>query len=698
MSSKIRDFATVLTHDSLLMAKTWRTDGKIEPYSTAKYFKARTVDLRGFADLVELLTILENSPRSCVIRGRYRGDDYSKEHNPEHKPMYAQRLEDLWEDVPHHWFLAEVDNFEPIGCDPCEDPVSAIDEFISTMPNEFHNASYYWQLSNSAGHESNAGKLKAHIWFWLDRPYGSEHLRAWVKGTNVPVDPAVLQTVQVHYTSRPQFERGMEDPIAIRSGVVERENKTVDLRLRDIGVYDEQAKLTRRKMLDATYASDRVATRLFERNMVIRTGREGQLFIECPCADRHTGEGGETSTVYYPPNTGGYASGNFKCLHAHCIDSPQSDFTIALGFNPIDEFDVLDVDDTAPTAPTPESVKEKSPRFQPVRASRFVGGEPTYWLIKKVIPDAKLVVLYGPSGSGKSFMALDLACAICNSDNWRGYKIPKPGRVVYVASEGAKSFGKRIEAYSLEYGIPIDDIDLYVIADNPSVMKGDDVRDLIRAIHALGPVRLIVMDTLARAMTGGNENASEDMGMAISQCDVIATVLKTTVMLIHHSGKDDAKGARGHSSLKAAADAELEVSRSDDSRVLHITKQKDGEDGLDFGFKLREVKLGEDEDGDDITSCVCVYTDVTRDAVKKRATRGENEKFILSVFAEHCASPAVGMTTNELIEIAIKTKGEPDTPRERSTLKSNLRRALSTLIRDGVLESIDGVITQPQDL
>ena len=140
--------------------------------------------------------------------------------------------------------------------------------------------------------------------------------------------------------------------------------------------------------------------------------------------------------------------------------------------------------------------------------------------------------------------------------------------------------------------------------------ESQDVELLVawaKAIEAdLGePIGMVVIDTLNRAMGGGNENSAEDMGAFLAAAAKLQKALGCLVLIVHHSGKDEAKGSRGHSSLLGAVDTELEVRREPQQPGnLKVTKQRDGDDGRRFGFGLQVVTIGEDEDGDQVTSCV----------------------------------------------------------------------------------------------
>ena len=174
------------------------------------------------------------------------------------------------------------------------------------------------------------------------------------------------------------------------------------------------------------------------------------------------------------------------------------------------------------------------------------------------------------------------------------------GAVVYIAGEGHGGIGARIKAcrihHQINAGIPI-----YILRHQINLRSStEDINSLMLAVAELSETRqlkidLIVIDTLARAFGGGNENSSEDMGAFITSCGHLQQVFDAALLIIHHSGKDQAKGLRGHSSLLGAVDTELELLRFDDQPrgVVHISKQKDGEDGVRYGFEMVEIEVDE---------------------------------------------------------------------------------------------------------
>lgn len=118
------------------------------------------------------------------------------------------------------------------------------------------------------------------------------------------------------------------------------------------------------------------------------------------------------------------------------------------------------------------------------------------------------------------------------------------------------------------------------------------------------PPALVIVDTLARAMGEGDENSGPDMGAMIRTLDLIRGETGAHVLVVHHAGKDTSKGARGHSSLRAAVDTEIEVTRDGLFITAETKKQRDMEGQRTFSYSLSRVELGLDEDGDPVTSCV----------------------------------------------------------------------------------------------
>ena len=318
------------------------------------------------------------------------------------------------------------------------------------------------------------------------------------------------------------------------------------------------------------------------------------------------------------------------------------------------------------------------------------------WIVKDFLPKATLGVLFGESGSGKTFASYDLCAAVCRGIEWNGKRVTK-GRVLYVVAEGVAGFVNRIKAYCHQQGIQPSDIDMDVISDlTPNLLEPAQITDLIKDIKKREPYDLIVMDTFAQVMPGANENSGEDVGKALAECKRIHRHTGAMVLLVHHSGKDASKGARGWSGLRAAADVELEVLRSDELRSISVTKLKDGQDGANIGFKLHTVILGEDEDGDDITSCIVEYTNTGRATREKGAVVGPKERQILMVLNE-----VFGLGTDqkmplpELIEAAAAQLAPP-VDGKRDNRKRDVTRCIDSLSAKNYLFVEDGMVKLPE--
>ena len=260
--------------------------------------------------------------------------------------------------------------------------------------------------------------------------------------------------------------------------------------------------------------------------------------------------------------------------------------------------------------------------------------EPVEWLIQGIIPQRSFVALYAPPASFKSFIALDIAECIATGRAFLGNKITKQGAVLYIAGEGHGGIGSRIKALKTHHKTPVG-APVYFLRRQVNLRSSKtDLQDLVAAIDDLKAIHdinfeLIIIDTLARAFGGGNENASEDMGAFITAAGAIQGRYECGLLVVHHAGKDATKGLRGHSSLLGAVDTELEIIRIEGAQppkgILHISKQKDGEDGQRIGFKMVEVSSSNlNIAHDDSTSSLAVEADEEMDTTQK-ATKEKNK-------------------------------------------------------------------------
>jgi hypothetical protein len=305
--------------------------------------------------------------------------------------------------------------------------------------------------------------------------------------------------------------------------------------------------------------------------------------------------------------------------------------------------------------------------------------------IENVLIDASSVVIYGPSNLGKTAFALDLAAQVARGGLYRDTLAVEQGAVLYVTLEGAKLFANRVSALRREGKLP-DDAPFFWTAIEFNILSDEDPRRLIETIREVEreagtSFKFVVIDTLARAMAGHDENSNEEMGKVAKNADRIQRATESCVALIHHTGKDASKGGRGGYSLKCAIDTEIELAAGEDGKtVVTVTKQRELEKLPPWAFSLKVVTLGLNNRGRPVTACVIDH---------------------------HCEPVAPKDKAN-----LFKKQKEPPTAEsvfdllpEVGTIKRNLfekeaRRKLDSTVRDleGVLDRLitDGHVTEEQ--
>lgn len=256
-------------------------------------------------------------------------------------------------------------------------------------------------------------------------------------------------------------------------------------------------------------------------------------------------------------------------------------------------------------------------------------------LVEECIGFAETGIIYGASGAGKSFFASDLAFHIAMGWPWFGRTTTRGG-VLYVAAEAAGSMRLRFLAMATHYrhlhGRPVP---LRLVPESVNLLRDDsDVDALIEAckqpLDGI-PISVLILDTLAATIPGGDENDFQSMSLLTSRMDKIKRETGATVIAIHHSGKDAARGARGHSSLKGNVDFMIEVTRDEDTRSARIEKIRDGEDGKTMGFQLVPVEVGISFNG--LSKMVPIVVHLSADQTRKppEGRNKENLQILISL-------------------------------------------------------------------
>jgi len=301
------------------------------------------------------------------------------------------------------------------------------------------------------------------------------------------------------------------------------------------------------------------------------------------------------------------------------------------------------------------------------------------YLIKGVLPSSGIAAIFGPSGSGKTFVALDLLMAIACQSDWFGYKV-KNAPVTYIGLEGKSGINNRIKAWQLKNNLSPSNFK--VILNRLDLRKLADVDALAAAIRGASMAAgVVVIDTLNQATPGADENSSVDMGIAISHLQRLQELVGGLVLIIHHTGKNTTQGLRGHSSLKAALDANIEVIGGD-KKAIALEKVKDGEDGQSHPFRLVAHTLGVDSDGDAITSCT---VERDRSAIfSKPEPSGKAQKAALKVIKQ-----ALSVITSKRmpVDAAITEIAQTLTTIQSKRRSNRARKLLEDLTTGGHLSS-----------
>ena len=232
------------------------------------------------------------------------------------------------------------------------------------------------------------------------------------------------------------------------------------------------------------------------------------------------------------------------------------------------------------------------------------------YLVKRLIEPGTLCALYGPSTVGKTFLALDLAAHIAHGKPL-AERPTERAPVLYCALEGAAGVDRRMAAIVTAMGASDRRLARYdgYLTFGMDRSGSDSENALIKTCKEIEakigePVALIVIDTLWCAMGGADENSAKDMGVVVARLKRIAEATGAAILVVHHPGKDGAKGMRGSSSLFAACDCVLRAFENNNKRRVWIEKSKDDLTGPLFTYELKPVSLGKDAEGEEITSCI----------------------------------------------------------------------------------------------
>ena len=241
-------------------------------------------------------------------------------------------------------------------------------------------------------------------------------------------------------------------------------------------------------------------------------------------------------------------------------------------------------------------VEEEKPRFKLLTRAELHAMPDPEWVVPEVLAADSFAVLFGAPGAAKSFAALDLACSIASGYTFHGASV-KRGQVLVAVGEGLRGMKWREEAWGLahlEADKDMLDENLHILPRAVHLLEEKEASMLVNTAEHIAnsggdPLRLVVIDTLARAMVGGDENSAKDMGLAVDVCERVRQATGATVLVVHHSGVEGTR-ERGSTSLRGAADTSIMMQKDEASGTITFApkKMKDAETPKPRQFRLSQ--------------------------------------------------------------------------------------------------------------
>ena len=290
------------------------------------------------------------------------------------------------------------------------------------------------------------------------------------------------------------------------------------------------------------------------------------------------------------------------------------------------------------------------------------------WLVHDVMKDVSVGALFGRSTLGKSFVSMDLSCAIARQEpgqRWFGHDIDLTGGVVYVHAEGRPD--DRVRAYLKHNDLKAADLrGLQFIEHAPNLTSVESIDALLgeleEMIEEVGPLRLVILDTYSQCVAGQDQNASQTASMAIQQAGRIATRIGAVVLLVAHPGWGQSERLGNSYQLHAGLDFEVRVDcdtvepKAEDVRTLHLIKNRDAPVQCIGAFTMQAVEVRTDAKGRPVRSLIVAPTDSVPEAKPKGKARSANDqRFIDAVRA--CATDAPAPAFKELKSCGIDPAG-----------------------------------------
>lgn len=249
------------------------------------------------------------------------------------------------------------------------------------------------------------------------------------------------------------------------------------------------------------------------------------------------------------------------------------------------------------------------------------------WCIPGLLPQQGTVVVYGPTGAGKTFVTLHLALSIAGAVDWFGKPL-RGGTVVYLVPEDRPGAEARAVAAALQMGLPLADLAFEFLSPSPihSESWADNIIAALREIQGRNetPLAAVFLDTLGASFGGRSQDDAAQMTLATDAMQAVAEHFKCIFVAVHHSGKDEARGMRGSQVLKDRVDAVVTLGKVKGGAIaINVEKQRNGALGAPLTCRLAHADLSV---GGGRTESTCIVTDLTIAAVSSPTTVPANGK------------------------------------------------------------------------
>jgi hypothetical protein len=354
---------------------------------------------------------------------------------------------------------------------------------------------------------------------------------------------------------------------------------------------------------------------------------------------------------------------SYRTLLKAIVDAGRGDLVRALSSNDWDD----DIEGDPPPPP-------RRHRFARLSIDDLVALPPPAWLVANMVPQGALVQIYGRRKSNKTFVSLDLCLCIATGRPYHGTEV-KRGRVTYVIGEGGGArFGDRVLAWCRHNRVDPKELDGWfaVVPMRVAVDSKDDLKDFLAGDTQ--PCDLIVFDTVARSMDG-DENSTADMNRFVKGLDRVREAYSGTVMVVHHSGKDEGRQGRGSTALPGAVDSTIKVSRNAAGQtVVAVEEIRDAAPGTSFTFEPVNVIVSDD-----------LRTSLAMRQVGARAEAME-PKTAKDLVLIRVAEAGVVSKRADLID-----------PSTSGMSKANVNKAIAALLEEGLLVEDQGGIRVTED-